>query len=83
MTTTASSDLEIVTLKGGLVVSVEALRLALTLEDRGFRMEPVGDKLRVDPRENLTADDVTLIRQHRDELLAIVNYNADAHAGVQ
>jgi len=67
---------ETVVLKGGVVVSVAALRLGWSLEDRGFSMRPIADKLEVQPHERLTREDVKLIRAHRDELLQLVNYEA-------
>lgn len=69
-----SSATEMVLLSGGLSVSVDALKLGWDLEDRGFRMESVGDKLRVQPHEKLTPADVADIRRYRDELLAIARY---------
>jgi hypothetical protein len=68
---------EVVTLKGGLTVSLDALRLGWSLEDRGFRLEPVGDKLRVAPHTALTAEDVAAIKTHRDELLTLVQYRPE------
>ena len=70
----ASSD-HLVTLKGGLVASVEALRILWALEDRGFQIERVDpDKLRVHPVAALTSADVAAIREHKGELLALVRY---------
>jgi len=69
----ANSD-ERVCLKGGLTVSVDALRLGWSLEDRGFHMRPVADKLEVQPHERLTREDAQQIRQHRDELLTLARY---------
>ncbi len=63
---------EMVTLKGGLTVSLDALRIGWSLEQRGFRLEPVGGRLRVAPHDALTPDDVVAIKAHRDELLALV-----------
>lgn len=65
---------EFVTLSGGFTVSLDALRLGWSLEDRGFRMDTVGDKLRVSPHQHLTADDVAAIRANRDELLTLVQH---------
>ena len=73
-TTTAP---ELVTLKGGLVVSVDALRVLWDLEDRGFDVK-LGDgqryKVLVGPSDRLTADDKTAIHQHRDALAELVRY---------
>ena len=59
----AASDY--VTLKGGEVASLAALRIGWNLEDRGFTLRPLGDKLLVTPPEDLTADDVAAIKAHR------------------
>ena len=72
--TTAFSDCELVTLAGGLVESLAAFRLGWDLEARGFVLRPVGEKLQVRPHQQLTPEDVTAVRQHRDELLALVRY---------
>jgi hypothetical protein len=65
---------ETVVLKGGLCVSVEALRLLWAFENRGciVRCEDDGP-LFVGPRNQLTEVDVERIREHRDELVALVN----------
>ena len=73
----------LVTLRGGLTVSVGALRLAWALEDRGFRFEVVDDSdLCVRPGSALTADDVALIRAHKPALLALVAYCEQVEARV-
>ena len=66
---------EHVVLRGGQVASLDALRLGWNLESRGFRLEPIGDKLRVAPYTELTPQDVEAIKAHRDELLALVRYD--------
>jgi len=66
---------EHVVLRGGHVASLDALRLGWNLESRGFRLEPVGDKLRA-PHAELTPQDVEEIKAHRDGLLALVRYDA-------
>jgi hypothetical protein len=71
---TASS--ERVSLRGGLVVSLDALRLGWALEERGFRLEPAGDRLRVSPHAALTAEDILAIKAHRDELFRLAKYDA-------
>jgi hypothetical protein len=70
----ACSEATLVTLKDGLVASVQALQLLWQLEDRGFALRPVGDRLQVQPVDLLTAADVAVIRANRDELLALVRY---------
>jgi hypothetical protein len=64
-----------VVLKGGLCVSVDALRLLWAFENRGcvVRREEDGS-LFIGPRDQITAADAARIREHRDELLALVNY---------
>jgi hypothetical protein len=70
----STSDPVLVVLKSGLSVPVDALTLLWRLEDRGLSLRPDGDALVVSPREHLTDDDRAAIRQHRDELLALVRY---------
>ena len=65
---------ELITLRGGVVASIEALRVLWSLEDRGFQLEPAGGGLKVQPVTALTSADVAAIRQHRDELLMLVRY---------
>ena len=71
-TTTAP---ELVTLKGGLAVSVDALRVLWDLEDRGFEVK-LGDgqryKVLVGPRARLTVEDKAAIDAHRDDLAELV-----------
>ena len=72
--TTAS---ELVTLKGGLVVSVDALRMLWDLEGRGFDVK-LGDgrrfKVLVGPFDRLTPADKAAIHTHRDALAELVGY---------
>lgn len=64
-----------VVLKGGLIVPLEALRLAWALEDRGATFSVDGEDLVVDgPRGFLTDEDRTAIRQWRWHLKAIASY---------
>jgi hypothetical protein len=74
-----------VVLKGGLTLPVEALRLALALEDRGATFAVDGDDLVVDgppgfltdgPPGFLTEDDRIAIRRWRVHLKAITTYQA-------
>jgi hypothetical protein len=67
----------LVTLRGGMVARLRVLQLGWDLELRGFRMCPLGDKLQVQPVDQLTLQDVAEIHRHRDELLALVRYDAD------
>ena len=63
-----------VVLRGGLSVPLAALRLLWDLEARGFSLTDDGEALRVAPRSRLNQDDDHALRQHRDELLALVRY---------
>lgn len=75
---------EFVTLRGGLTLPLAAVRLAWDLETRGLHLSlDKGDVLIVGPRERLTDEDRTLIRQWKSHLRAIVSYDADAHERTQ
>ena len=66
---------EAITLRGGLTVSLEALQLAWSLEERGVQVTLSDDHgLVVRPRSQITPSDDQAIRQHRDELIALVRY---------
>jgi hypothetical protein len=65
---------ELVTLKDGLSVSRAALLTLWALEERAFTITEDGGVLRVKPSSNLTSADDAAIRQHRDELVALVRY---------
>lgn len=72
---TSASELQnLVTLKSGLTVPIDALRLLWQLEDRGLSIRSDGDGLAVGPRDLLSDADRDLIRQHRDDLCALVRY---------
>ena len=77
MTTSVAS--EIVTLKGGLAVSVDALRVLWDLEDRGFELWLDAGVLCVRPAVS-DASDREAVRAHRDELAALVAYCDDLPA---
>ena len=76
MQTTTTAP-ELMTLKGGVVVSVDALRMLWDLEDRGFDVK-LGDgrrfKVLVAPIDRLTAVDKAAILRHRDALAELVRY---------
>ena len=75
---------EFVTLKGGLVLPVPAVRLALDLEQRGFRMALDQDQqFTIEPAAGLTDEDRAAIRRWRLHLGAIVSYHADAYEPTQ
>ena len=73
--TTTAPDL--VTFKGGLVVSLDALRVLWDLEHRGFDVK-LGDgrryKVLVGPSDRLTPEDKAAIHMHRDALAELVRY---------
>ena len=64
----------VIGLKGGLVVHLAVLRLLWSLEDRGLRLKSVGNRLRVQPVKNLTAEETAAIRRHRDQLLTLSSH---------
>jgi hypothetical protein len=64
-----------VVLKGGLTLPLEALRLALALEDRGATFAVDGEDLVVDgPCGLLTDADQVAIRRWKWHLMAIATY---------
>lgn len=73
MLTTAAP--EMVTLRAGFVVALDALRLAWDLEQRGFHVRLADDGgLIVSPRSRIGTDDDAAIRQHKAELIALASY---------
>ena len=62
---------ELVTLKGGLSVSLLALQTLSRLEDRGFLIRVDGDALVVRPKSRITPDEDHAIREHRVELIQL------------
>jgi hypothetical protein len=72
---------ELVTLKGGITVSLAALKLLWHLEDTGLhvRLDDAGG-LVVGPRSRITLADDALIREYKAELIQLVRY---CEAGVQ
>ena len=65
---------ETVMLVPGLVVSLDALRLLWALEDRGCTVQADGGNLLVGPRHLLTEAERARVRQHKPELLALVQH---------
>jgi hypothetical protein len=64
-----------VVLKGGLTLPLEALRLALALEDRGATFAVDGEDLVVDgPSGLLTDADQVAIRRWKLHLMAMATY---------
>jgi len=67
-----------ITLKGGLTVPVEALHLALDLEQRGFEMHVDGDRLRIAlGRDTLNDLDREAIKKWKNHLLVVASYRCD------
>ena len=64
----------LITLKGGLTVSLDTLRLLWAFEDRGCTVKRDAGDLLVGPRGLVTDDEREQIRAHRQELLALVAY---------
>ena len=72
---TTAPDSELVSLRGGLVVPVEALRVLWQLEERSFDVRLADDGvLLVAPASRLTIADRAAIAEHRDELRLLVAY---------
>ena len=65
---------QVVTLRGGVPVSLTALRLALDLEARGVTIQLARGGLTASPRRLLTGDDLRLLRTHRRDIARIVEY---------
>jgi len=65
-----------VTLKSGLIVSVDAIRFLLDLESRGLDLVPDDDGygLLAGPLERITPEDRLAIRQWRHHIHAILAY---------
>lgn len=76
MTTTAPvSESQIIALRDGLAVPLEALRILWDLESRRFDFGIAHDgALVVSPGSNLTSVDRQTIQRHRDDLLRLVAY---------
>ena len=74
---------EFVTLRGGLIVPLPAVQLALNLEARGLHLRPDGDALLIGPRELLTDEDREAVRHWKPHLLALLAYDADSQGRPQ
>ncbi|MEP6592479.1 MAG: hypothetical protein ABJC51_02235 [Acidobacteriota bacterium] len=71
----AATAIDTVTLKGGGVVSLAALRLLWSFEHRGCIVRQAEDgMLLVGPRDRITDAERVHIREHRDALLRLVTY---------
>lgn len=65
---------EMVVLRPGFVVSRAAFHLLCNLERRELTIERDGEQLAVGPKTKLTNGDRAQIREHRDELLSLIDY---------
>ena len=66
---------ELVALRGGVAVPVEALRILWLLEERHFDVRLADDDaLLVAPASKLTVTDRATIRRHRDDIRRLVRY---------
>ena len=79
MTSTGSSP-EIVVLKQGFSVTRDALALLWSLEDRGLTVELDDGDLLVGPRRKLTGADRQQIRDHKPELIRLVEMEREVVA---
>lgn len=71
----------IVPLKGGLTITLDALRWLLSAEERGLRFQLLEDgRLWVGPKAAIAPADDQFIQEHRDELRAAVRYCAEVTA---
>jgi hypothetical protein len=71
---------EFVDFKGGLVLPLPAVQLALDLERRGFKMSlDACQQVQLEPTAVLTETDLAAIRRWRLHLGAIITYEADGH----
>ena len=61
---------ESVVLKGGFVVSIDALRLLWALEERGLNVKRDGEGLVVGPRGLLTDEDTNMAEQIQGTVVA-------------
>lgn len=65
---------DLVSLRGGPIVTADAIALALALEARGHGMTAANGALRVSNGSALSADDRAAITRQRMHLLAIAAY---------
>lgn len=65
---------ETVTLSGGLIVQVPALRVLWELESRGCEMGVDGDVIVVRPGSKLRPKERAVIQQHRGDVIAAIRY---------
>ena len=74
----ARDDLaETITLRGGVVVTLRALRLGWELEAHGRVLSADDGRLHIRPSDGLTPLDRDRIERHYHELLMLASYDAD------
>lgn len=74
----ASSERQLKTLKGGMVIDWLVATRLIEIEMRGARFELLeGRRFRVVPANVLTAADTAFLRAHRDEARRQIEYDAD------
>ena len=74
----ASSELRLVTFRGGFAASAAVVERLLAIEARGARFVSVaGGRFQVDPPSVLTPEDATFLQAHRDEARRVLSYQAD------
>lgn len=76
--------MNLIELRGGLVVPADVLTFALQLEDRGVVIKADGEKLRVAGPDNskpdLSPEEIAFITRWKPHLVAIASYSAPAMA---
>ena len=65
-----------VQLRGGMVVPIEPVLLALDLEARGFRMVSDDGDIVITPFSKLTQEDCRQLRRWKQHVISILNYEA-------
>ena len=66
--------LEVVNLKGGLLVNAEALKVLLKLEARGDTIEVKSGQLMITPVKAFSKAQADLVAQHRSDIKRLVQY---------
>mgnify|MGYP001608198404 CR=1 FL=1 len=77
---TASGPAESVTLKNGVVVPLEALRLGWSLEERGVQFSVDGDELVLVPPDLVRPEEVPQLRHYCRALIELVIYCDEVRA---
>ena len=79
MTATSSDGPTLVTLRGGLTADCRVVKKLLDIEARGCRFEVLPDgRIRVSPSGHLTADEIAVLRLHRDEVRRLIEVDAQS-----